>query len=208
MTKEKDAIAGQIGKFAKRTHLNHMTSVICVSRRMHKQSRYGNTRCERSGGTRIRNTHHLNLDHRKESCRVASRVSWINHLTGRKPRSRMRGGYAGTNRCRPRWTSRFPDPKGRESATPFLSWTATVATSGGGFCCRSKSASCARSCYEAAPHRTGKKGMHISIVFFLARAERRSISSMALCLWTRGSCRPRMCSLLGHTYRTRTHDDG
>jgi hypothetical protein len=26
------------------------------------------------------------------------------------------------NRCRPSWTSRFPDPEGRESATPFPRW--------------------------------------------------------------------------------------
>jgi len=29
---------------------------------------------------------------------------------------------ASGNRCRPRWTSRFPDPEGRESATPFPCW--------------------------------------------------------------------------------------
>jgi len=28
------------------------------------------------------------------------------------------------NQCRPNWTSRFPDPEGRESATPFDDHTA------------------------------------------------------------------------------------
>ena len=37
----------------------------------------------------------------------------------------MRSEYARGNRCRPRWTSRFPDPEGRESATPFPCWRAT-----------------------------------------------------------------------------------
>src|SRR5580704_3009340 len=33
-----------------------------------------------------------------------------------------RSGSARGNRCRPRWTSRFPDPEGRESAIPFPCW--------------------------------------------------------------------------------------
>jgi len=32
---------------------------------------------------------------------------------------------ANGNRCRPSWTSRFLDPEGRESATPFPRWRAT-----------------------------------------------------------------------------------
>jgi hypothetical protein len=37
----------------------------------------------------------------------------------------VRREYANGNRNRPRWTSRFPDPEGRESATPFPCWRAT-----------------------------------------------------------------------------------
>lgn len=38
----------------------------------------------------------------------------------------MRSGCAKVNRCRPRWTLRFPDPGCRESATPFSCWRATL----------------------------------------------------------------------------------
>ena len=34
----------------------------------------------------------------------------------------VHSGYAMGNRCRPSWTSRSPDPEGRESATSFPSW--------------------------------------------------------------------------------------
>jgi hypothetical protein len=36
--------------------------------------------------------------------------------------SRSRSGCAKSNRSHPRWTSRFLDPEGRESATPFPRW--------------------------------------------------------------------------------------
>src|ERR1700692_4753436 len=42
--------------------------------------------------------------------------------TWQKPTS---SGYAMGNRCRPSWTSRSPDPEGRESATPFQGGSAT-----------------------------------------------------------------------------------
>jgi len=41
---------------------------------------------------------------------------------GPRTNSSTRRGWAKGNRCCPRWTRRFPDPEGRESATPFRYW--------------------------------------------------------------------------------------
>jgi hypothetical protein len=113
--------------FAKRTHLSHVKSDAYVFEGRLKQGSSVNNRCGRRGGARPGHARHQNLAHRKESCHVVSRVTWNKHLIGRKLSSRVRGGYARGNRCRPRWTSRFPDPEGRESATPFPCWRAQCA---------------------------------------------------------------------------------
>jgi hypothetical protein len=61
--------------------------------------------------TRTRTAQHRNLVHRKESCSGPTRPTWNKHV----------GGHARGKR-RPSWTSRFPDPEGREAATPFPCW--------------------------------------------------------------------------------------
>jgi hypothetical protein len=54
---------------------------------------------------------------------VAGRTVTRNYyLTGRQLESSLRSASGKGNRCRPCWTSRFPDPEGRESVTPFPCW--------------------------------------------------------------------------------------
>jgi hypothetical protein len=66
--------------FAKRTQLSYVKSVVCVFQSQRKQGVSEDIRCKRRGGTRPGRPQHRNLAHRKESCRVATRVTWNKHF--------------------------------------------------------------------------------------------------------------------------------
>jgi hypothetical protein len=103
----------------KRTHLTPVKSIIYVFRKQRKQGSFVDNRRRRRGGAQPGHARPKNLAHGKESCHVASRVTWNEHFIGRKLSLRVRGGYARGKGSHPSWTTRFPDPEGRQSATPF-----------------------------------------------------------------------------------------
>ena len=59
-------------KFAKRAHLDHAKSVVCVFQCHRKQHGSSDVWCNRLGGTRPEHPLHRDFGHSMKSCRVAS----------------------------------------------------------------------------------------------------------------------------------------
>jgi hypothetical protein len=108
----------QEDKFCETNRLNDIKSVACVSWQLRKRHGYGYIGANAwRNPTRTQETSESRSP--SENLSRGRTVTRNKYLTGRQLESSLRSASGKGNRSRPSWTSRFPDPEGRESATPF-----------------------------------------------------------------------------------------
>jgi hypothetical protein len=107
---------GQECKFAKRTHLSDVKSVLYVFQGQRKQDNSEGIRSKRRGRTRPGHPQYRKPGHRDETLLGPTKVTWNKHLGGR-----ARGKH------RPSWKSGSPHPK-RAGNQPLRSRVGSVSS--------------------------------------------------------------------------------